>query len=354
MDWLNYHHLLYFWTVAREGGLVPAGKVLHLSHPTLSAQIRALEERLGEQLFSRAGRKLALTEMGRVVFRYADEIFTLGREMVDAVKDRTTGQPLRLDVGVVDAVPKLVVRRLLEPALALPEPVRLVCREGAYERLLGDLSMHALDVVLSDTPVPPGSSLRAFTHLLGESGVSLFARKPLAARHRRGFPGSLRGAPMLLPMEHLAMRRALNPWLDRQGIRPRVVAEFEDSALLEAFGADGAGIFPAPTVVEAQVIARYGVRLVGRLDEVRVRYYAISVERRLKHPAVVAVSDAARQGLFTARAREGAPIRPPAPGPRGSTHGAPGAPARRGASGDDPGSPASPSGGPTRGRAAPR
>ncbi|HSM91259.1 MAG TPA: transcriptional activator NhaR [Anaeromyxobacteraceae bacterium] len=298
MEWVNYHHLLYFWTVAREGGLVPAGKVLHLSHPTLSAQIHALEERLGEKLFTRAGRRLELTEMGRVVYRYADEIFTLGREMLDAVKDRSTGQPLRLDVGVVDVLPKLVVRRLLQPALELSEPVRLVCREGSQERLLGELAVHSLDVVLSDAPVPAGGSVKAFHHLLGETGVSFFAAGPLADAHRRGFPGSLDGAPMLLPLEHLTLRRALNQWLERSRIRPKVVAEYEDHALLEEFGAGGAGVFAAPTVVESEVVARYGVRVLGRVAEVRQRFYAISVQRRLQHPAVVALSDAARHRLF--------------------------------------------------------
>src|SRR5512145_3254030 len=197
MEWLNYHHLLYFWIVAREGGLVPAGRVLRLSHPTLSAQVHALEERLGEKLFSRVGRRLALTEMGRVVYGYAEEIFTLGREMVDAVKDRSTGQPLRLEVGVADVVPKLVVRRLLEPALALPAPVRLVCREGTQERLLGELAVHSLDVVISDAPVPAGSSVRAFSHLLGESGVTFFGARALAEPLRRSFPRSLQGAPIL-------------------------------------------------------------------------------------------------------------------------------------------------------------
>jgi LysR family transcriptional activator of nhaA len=300
MEWLNYHHLLYFWTVAKEGGLVPAGKVLRLSHPTLSAQIHALEDRLGEKLFSRAGRRLALTEMGRMVFRYADEIFSLGREMVDAVKDRSTGQPLRLEVGVADAVPKLVVRRLLEPALALPVPVRLVCREGSYERLLGDLAVHSLDIVISDAPVPAGGSVRAFSHLLGETAVSFFGTKRLAEAHRAPFPRSLDGAPMLLPLEHLPLRRSLNRWFERSGIRPRVVAEFEDSALLKEFGADGAGIFAAPSVVEQEIAARYAVRLLGRTDAVRERFYAVSVERRLKHPAVVAISDTARHALFAA------------------------------------------------------
>ncbi|HTE52537.1 MAG TPA: LysR family transcriptional regulator, partial [Kofleriaceae bacterium] len=206
MEWLNYHHLLYFWVVAREGGLVAAGKVLHLSHPTISAQIHALEDRLGEKLFAKVGRKLALTEMGRVVFRYADEIFSLGREMVDTVKGRSTGQPLRLEVGVTDVVPKLVVLRLLQPALGLPEPVRIVCRESTYDKLLADLALHALDIVIADAPVPPGSNIRAFHHLLGETSVSFFATRPLVRRYRRGFPRSLDGAPMLLPLESLTLR----------------------------------------------------------------------------------------------------------------------------------------------------
>lgn len=298
MEWLNYHHLLYFWTVAREGSLVAAGKALKLSHPTLSAQIRALEDRLDEKLFTRAGRGLVLTEMGRVVYRYADEIFSLGREMLDTVNGRSGGRPLRLDVGVADVVPKLVVRRLLQPALGGPEPVRLVCHEGRYEKLLADLTLHTLDLVIADAPLPPGSGVRAFHHLLGETSVSFFATKALAARHRRGFPGSLDGAPLLLPLEGSPLRRSLNQWFDRHGVAPRVVAEFEDSALLKVFGTDGVGIFPAPTVLETDVVRQYGVQVVGRAPEVRERFYAISVERKLKNPAVVAISEAARHDLF--------------------------------------------------------
>jgi LysR family transcriptional regulator, transcriptional activator of nhaA len=298
MEWINYHHLLYFWVVAREGGLVPAGRVLRLSHPTLSAQIHSLEDSLGEKLFSKVGRRLALTEMGRVAFRYADEIFTLGREMVDTVKGRATGQPLRLDVGVVDVVPKLVVRRLLQPALSLPEPVKLVCHEDSYEKLLADLALHTLDIVIADAPIPPGSSVRAFNHLLGETTVTFFATPPLAKPLRRGFPASLEGAPMLLPLENSTLRRALNQWFDRHGIKPRVVAEFEDSALLKVFGGDGVGVFTAPTAVEKEVCQQYGVDVVGHAPEVKERFYAVSVERRLKNPAAVAISDGARQELF--------------------------------------------------------
>ena len=301
MEWLNYHHLLYFWVVAREGGLVPAGKVLKLTHPTLSAQVKALEERLGEKLFTKVGRKLQLTEMGRVVYRYAEEIFSLGRELVDTVQGRATGQPGRLAVGIADVVTKLVVSRLLAPAFTLPAPVRLVCSEDSQERLLAELALHSLDLVISDEPVPSGSSVRAYSHLLGETGVSFFGTAALAGAHRRDFPSSLDGAPMLLPLEHLPLRRSLNLWFERHHVRPRVVGEFEDSALLKVVGAEGRGLFAAPTVVEEEVKAQYGVQVIGRAPEVRERYYAISIERRLKHPAVLAITQAAREELFSPR-----------------------------------------------------
>ncbi|MGE0326003.1 MAG: transcriptional activator NhaR [Polyangiaceae bacterium] len=298
MEWLNYHHLLYFWMVAKEGGLVPAGKVLRLSHPTLSAQVHALEDQLGEKLFTKVGRKLELTEMGRVVYRYADEIFSLGREMVDTVKGRSTGQPVRLDVGIVDVVPKLIVRHLLEPALDLSEPPRLVCHEDTAERLLAELALHQLDLVISDTPVPSGSAIRAYNHLLGETGVSLFATKQLVNRYKKDFPRCLDGAPMLLPLETLTLRRSLNQYFDRHGITPKVLVECADSALLKVFGEDGVGLFPAPSLLADELTRQHGVCLVGQLDGVRERFYAISGERKLKHPAVVAISEAARHELF--------------------------------------------------------
>lgn len=307
MQWLNYHHLLYFWVVAREGGLVPAGKVLRLSHSTLSAQIHALEDQLGEKLFEKSGRKLALTELGRVALSYADEIFGLGREMVEVVKGKAPGKVLRLGVGVVDVVPKLVVRRLLEPALTLALPVRIVCREDRYDRLLADLALHELDIVISDAPVPAGSHVRAYNHLLGETSITFFGTSSLVRAVKREFPRSLHGAPMLLPLPGSPLRRALDQWFQRQGVQPRVVAEFEDSALLKVFGGDGLGIFAAPSVVEREVSAQYGVAAIGHTNAVRERFYAISGERRLQNPAVVAISDAARQQLF---ARSAAPRRP--------------------------------------------
>ncbi|MBK8012186.1 MAG: transcriptional activator NhaR [Deltaproteobacteria bacterium] len=298
MDWINYHHLLYFWMVAREGGLVPAGKILRLSHSTLSAQIHALEERLGEPLFAKHGRKLALTDTGRVVYRYADEIFTLGREMLETVKGRSSGQPLRVNVGIVDVVPKVVVRRLLAPALELDEPVRLVCTEGSYEKLLASLGLHMLDIVIADSPVPPGSAVRAYNHLLGETEIAVFAHRGLARPLRRHFPQSLDQAPVLLPIDGAPLRRALNLWFERHRIHPKIVAEFEDSALLKVFGADGLGVFFGPAIMAEEVVKQYGVEVVGHAPDVHERFYAVSAERRLKHPAVVAICETAKDVLF--------------------------------------------------------
>lgn len=298
VEWINYHHLLYFWLVAREGSLASASATLRLAPSTVSGQIRSLEESLGEKLFARSGRRLVLTEMGRVVFRYAEEIFSLGRELRDAVKGRPVGKPLNLVVGVAHVIPKLVARRLLEPALRLPEPVRLVCREDKPEQLLAELAVHDLDVVVSDGPMSPSINVRAFSHLLGECDVGFFATSQLAAAHRRKFPESLDGAPMLLPTENTSLRRSLDHWFVARGLRPRVVGEFEDSALLKVFGQTGMGIFPAPMVIASEVQRQYQVRPVGRADEVRERFYAISVERKLKHPAVVAIIEEARRKLF--------------------------------------------------------
>jgi len=298
MEWLNYHHLLYFWMVAKEGGLAPAAKALRLTHPTLHAQIRALEEAFGEKLLEKKGRKLELTEMGRLVYGYADEIFGLGRELLDAVKGRPTGRPARLRVGVVDALPKLIVRRLLDPALKLDVPVHLSVTEDTAERLLAQLALHELDVVLADAPVNPGSGVRAYGHLMGECGTTFFAAKALAAKVRPGFPGSLDRAPMLMPEEGSALRRAMEAWFEAKKVRPVVVAEFADSALAKTFGQDGYGVFIAPTVIEEQVKRAYEVEIVGREPGLTERFYAISVERRLKHPAVVAILEGARGKMF--------------------------------------------------------
>jgi LysR family transcriptional activator of nhaA len=301
MEWLNYHHLLYFWTVAREGTIARASQELRLAQPTISGQIRALEEQLGEKLFQRSGRNLVLTDVGRLVYRYADEIFATGRELMDTLKDRPTGRPVRLQVGVADEVTKIIAYRLLEPALRLPEPVHIVCRDGAPERLLTDLATHALDLVIADAPISPGIKIKAFTHSLGETPVTVFGIPKLAAPRRKNFPRSLDGAPFLVPTAGKTLRRTLDHYFDQVSIRPRIIAELDDSALLTTFGQAGAGLFVAPTVLEKEVTRQHGVSVVGRLDGVKERYYAISVERRLKHPAVIAISEAANEMLVSAK-----------------------------------------------------
>jgi LysR family transcriptional activator of nhaA len=298
LTWLNYHHLLYFYTVAREGSIARACAVLHLTQPTISAQIRTLEESLGERLFERRGRGLALTETGHFVYRYAEEIFGLGRELQDTLAGRPTGRPLRLRVGVAEGLPKLLTYRLLEPAFRGGEPIHLICREGTSERLLADLSIHTLDVVLLDAPPTSGAKVRVFSHLLGECDVTLFGSPELAKRYRRRFPASLDGAPMLLPTGESTLRHSLDQWMEREGIRPVVRGEFSDSAVLKVFGGAGAGIFAAPSAVEAEVRRQYGVRVIGRVPAIRERFYAVSTERRLRHPAVAAISQTARVELF--------------------------------------------------------
>lgn len=297
MEWLNYHHLLYFWTVARLGTIARASQELRLAQPTISGQIRALEDQLGEKLFQRAGRNLVLTEIGRMVYGYADDIFSIGRDLMDTLKDRPTGRPVRFQVGVADEVTKIIAYRLLEPALRLADPVQIVCRDGSADRLLTELATHALDLVIADTPISPTVKVKAFNHPLGESSVTVFGTAKLAAPRRKGFPRSLEGAPFLLPTAGKTLRRTLDHWFDQHGIRPRIVAEVDDSALLTTFGQAGAGLFVAPTVIEKEVTRQYGVVSVGRLDAVLERYFAISVERRLKHPAVKAISEAANQML---------------------------------------------------------
>jgi LysR family transcriptional activator of nhaA len=298
MDWINYHHLLYFWAAAREGSITKACRLLHLTQPTVSGQIRALEKALRAKLFTRSGRSLALTDTGRLVYRYADEIFSLGRELQDAVRDRPAGQPVRLAVGVADALPKVLVHRLLQPALQAVPGMRITCVDGEPERLFAELALHELDLVVTDFPAAPRLGTKAFNHLLGECGVAFLATAALARRHRRGFPGSLTGAPMLLPIASTTLRRSLDRWFDDLGIRPLVRGEFADSALLKSFGAAGEGVFAVPAAVEADVRRMYGVEVVGREESLRERFYAISVEKRLEHPAVVAVSRAAKMALF--------------------------------------------------------
>jgi len=295
---LNYNHLHYFWQVARHGSVTRAAEQLHLAQPTLSSQIRKLERSLGERLFERVGRNLRLTESGQVVFRYAEEIFALGDELFDALAGGATDRPLRFAVGVADVLPKLITYRILQPLIALPEPVRLICHEGKLDDLLAELAAHRLDLVLCDAPVSPSSGVRAFNHPLGRCGTTFFATPELAKSYRKGFPGSLDGAPMLLPTGNTVLRRSLEQYFDTHQLRPDLRGEFEDSALLKTFGQAGRGIFPGPSAIEAEIRRQYDVRPIGRLAEVRQAFYAVSPERRIKHPAVVTIREQARGALF--------------------------------------------------------
>jgi LysR family transcriptional regulator, transcriptional activator of nhaA len=298
MEWLNYHHLLYFWTVAKEGSIARACEKLRLAQPTISGQLRQLEETLGEKLFAKAGRGLAMTDTGQVVYRYADEIFGLGRELQDVLKGRPRGRPLRLLVGVSDLVPKLIAYRILRPALEMSEAVQLVCDEDTPERLLAALAEHRLDVVLSDAPITSMIPVKAFNHLLGTCGVALFAAPQLAARYRKNFPACLDAAPFLLPMEGSSLRRSLEQWFDSENIRPKLAGEFKDGALMKTFGQAGNGIFAAPSAIEDEIRDHYKVVTIGQIDSVTERFYAISVERKVKHPAVVTICETARTHLF--------------------------------------------------------
>lgn len=302
MEWMNYHHLLYFWTVVREGGVVRAAERLHLSQPTISSQIRSLEEAFGERLLARVGRNVVPTDVGQLVYRYADEIFSLGRELQDAVKARPTGRPVRLTVGIADVVSKLIAYRLLSPALESTPPIHLVCREDRADRLLAALSTHELDLVISDSPVPPTVHVKAYNHVLGECGVTIFGTSALAKRLRKGFPKSLQGAPMLVPGEGTLLRRQLEDWFRTTGHRPMIVGEFDDSALLKVFGENGAGVFAGPTVIEDEIRKQYNVVSIGRVDTIREKFFAISFERRLKHPGVSAIAQRARLEMFSAEA----------------------------------------------------
>jgi LysR family transcriptional activator of nhaA len=298
MEWINYHHLFYFWTVVRAGSIGRASEQLRLAPPTISAQLRTLEASFGEKLLTRSTRGVQPTEIGQVVYRYADDIFSLGRGMLDTVKGRPTGHPLQVVIGIADVVPKEISHALIEPALQLREPVQITCREDNQEHLLAQLSIQELDVVLSDTPIGPPAKIRAYNHLLGECGMTFFATPGLSNKYRARFPKVLQHAPVLLPADNTNVRRALDEWFESQQIRPFVIGQFEDFALLRQFGETGAGMFAAPSVLEKQFRRLGKLRLIGRAEAVRNRFYAISVERKLKHPAVVAICETARHQLF--------------------------------------------------------
>ena len=295
---INFRHLHYFWVVAKEGSITRAAERLELAVQTVSAQLGLLEQAVGKSLFMPQGRRLVLTEAGRIALRYADQIFLLGEQLQDALADSEVERTMRLVVGISDSLPKLIATRLLEAALALPERVKLVCYEDQFESLLGELSLHKLDVVLTDRPVPPGTPMRIFSHLLGETEITLYGVAKLAEKYRANFPESLNGAPFLLPTRNNAIRGRIDHWLESHDLHPDVIGEFDDNALLHTFGRNGLGLFPAPSVMAKDVEEQFNALPVGAMPQVREQFYAISNERKIKHPAVEAILTAMHGDVF--------------------------------------------------------
>lgn len=299
MPSLNYKHLRYFWMVAKAGSIARASEQLHLTPQSISGQLSEFEEALGVEVFRRVGRGLELTEMGQRMLVYAEQIFTLGDELLDLVENGSGQQSLPFRVGIADSVPKMVAYRLVEPSLIQPEPIRLICREGRLATLLADLSVHRLEMVIADRPMPSNLSVRGYDHFLGESEVTVFAAASLLASLDREFPDNLDAAPFLLPGEDVALHPRLMRWFEAQRLRPRIIGEFDDSALLMAFGQAGAGFFVAPTAIEKFVARQYEVEVVGRIDTVREQMYAITTERQLTHPVIAAIYQAAQHEIFS-------------------------------------------------------
>ena len=298
MEWLNYHHLFYFWTVGKAGTVSAAARQLHLTRPTVTSQIRELEKSIGKKLLEQQGRGLVLTEFGQQVFDYAEDIFSIGHQLREFVRTGQPGRRQKLRVGMPDVVPKLISYELLKPALVGPEPPRIECYEGNLTDLLADLAVHRLDLVLSDSPAPATLDINVYSHKLGECGLSILATESLAQKYRKGFPHSLTDAPILLPTELTAVRRSLDRWMEEHKVFPEIVAEIEDSALLKVFGQAGQGAFPVPTAIEELVKTQYGVHLVGRIPEVLDTFYVISVEKRVQHEAAIRIMNQARNQLF--------------------------------------------------------
>ena len=294
---INYKHLHYFWAVAKQGGVARACEHLHLTPQTISGQISLLEDSLGEALFSKVGRNLELTDAGRLVLSYAEEIFSLGGELEDTVRNLPSGRPMVFRVGVADVVPKTIAYRLLAPAMRLPGAMRIVCKENSLDSLLAELALHRIDMVLADSPIPSGLDIRGYSHSLGECGISFLATPELASDLRGEFPQSLNGAPLLMPSDVNQVQRRLLYWLDSQHIHPRIVGEFDDSALMKAFGQAGAGIFVTPTAIAMENMKQYEVEVIGSTDSVHEHFYAISVERKISHPAVAEITQTAREWL---------------------------------------------------------
>ncbi len=298
MSTLNFKHLRYFWMVARTGSIARAAAQLHLTPQSISGQLTEFADTLGVELFRKAGRNLELTDMGRRMLRHADDIFSASDDLLELVRDKTLAATISFRVGCADSVSKLIACRLLEPALALPEPVKLISREGRLASLIADLAVHRLDLIIADRPIPSHLSVRGYSHLLGESGMTAFATAELAGHIGSDFPACLHGAPLLLPGEDFAMHQRLLQWLEKAGVHPRLIGEFDDGAMMKTFGQTGAGVFFAPTVIAAQVCDQYRVVRLGQVDTLVEQVYAITTERRISHPATVAISDMARTLLF--------------------------------------------------------
>lgn len=297
MRHLNYNHLLYFWTVAREGSIAKASTILHLTPQTISGQLKLLEESVGEPLFNRVGRGLVLSETGHVVNQYADEIFSLGAELASRVQNKTASAPLTLNVGIVNSIPKLIAYRIIEPALKMDSSIRTICHEGNLEQLLSDLAIHKLDIVISDRPIPTGLNVKAYNHALGNSSISFFCAEKNAHKYNGNFPDILDAVPMLMPFSSNPLRRQLEDWFSEQKISPLIIAEFDDSALLKAFGAAGKGLFPAPTSISDEIEHMYHAVNIGTIPDLSENYFAISPERKVRHPAVLLITESARQHL---------------------------------------------------------
>ncbi|MEO8352641.1 MAG: LysR family transcriptional regulator [Chthoniobacteraceae bacterium] len=298
MEFLNFHHLRYFWTVAKKGGVRKAATELGVSQPSISAQLRILEDSLGEKLFQRSGRNLVLTEAGQLALTYADEIFSSGRELMNAMKQRPGGRALRLNVGMTDSLSKLIAFEILKPAFHFPNSTHVICRQAEIGPLVHQLQAHRLDLVLADEPASSSLKTKAFNHRLGRSGVTFCAVPALAAKLRRKFPQSLHGAPALLPSENMGMRMALESWFDAKAIRPRLVGEFEDSALMEVASSGGLGFTTVHTVVDEAALKHYGLKVIAKVEDCGSDFFAITTERRLKHPAVAAITEHAYTQLF--------------------------------------------------------
>ena len=298
MDNLNFKHLKYFWTVAKTGSIARASEQLHLTPQSISGQLTEFEERLGVELFRRTGRNRELTDAGRRILTYAEEIFAIGNELMEALHVQRSRKSLTFRVGIADSVSKSIAYHLVEPALRLSDPVRLICREVRLSALLAELAVHHLDMIIADRPMPASLNVRGYSHLLGESGITFFGTPNLAKQLKGKFPTCLNGAPLLLPGEDAAIRPQIIQWFEANNLRPEILGEFDDSALMKAFGQAGAGLFVAPSTLASHVCEQYKTVAIGRIDSVIERLYAITTERRLTHPAIVAISKAAREDIF--------------------------------------------------------